>query len=77
VSPQVWNSELKKPMLYSSAFPIMEPRPKYTGFEKALDFVVASAKAWQKEIVERQGWKWADSWSRDVRDVWADMGMGP
>lgn len=75
VSPQIWNSELKKTQLYASAFPMMGRRPKFTGFEKALDFVVAGAKDWQKEIVERQGWKWDGSWSRDICEVWAEMGM--
>lgn len=75
-SPQIWNSELVKVPMFQAAFPFMEARPKYTGFETALDAVVDGSRAWHAELNERLGYKWDQEWSRNIKDVWADLGMG-
>lgn len=73
--PQVWNSEMMKVPMFQSWFPFMEARPKYTGFEGALDYVVEEARRWQNHLVETKGYQWNQEWSEDIRSVWAKLGV--
>ncbi len=73
--PQVWNSEMVKVPMFQSWFPFMEARPKYTGFEAALDYVVEGSRNWQNHVVERLGYQWNQEWSENIRSIWAKLGM--
>ena len=73
VEPKVWNSELVKTRIYASAFPFMEARPKYTGFERMLDVVVPATKMWRQYIEETYGTLWLQDWSRPIKDVWLEL----
>ena len=73
--PMIWNSEMIKVQMFQASFPFMEARPKYTGFETALEYVVDGARKWQAELVEKLGYKWTQEWSDDVRNVWATLGV--
>jgi hypothetical protein len=72
-SRSLWNSELAKVNIYRDAFPFLESRPKYTGYETILDLVVHHQKAWQAEVFEKTGQKWLQDWSRPIKDVWRDL----
>lgn len=69
----IWNSELMKVQIYQYAFPFLEARPKYTGFENMLDVVVPATEAWKKRCREHHGTDWLETWSRPIRDVWAEI----
>ncbi len=73
--PQIWNSELVKVQMFQSHFPEMRARTKYTGFEKANDFIVNAAKDWQAYVVEQTGQKWSKQWTSPVEDVWRTIGF--
>jgi hypothetical protein len=75
-NPLIWVAELIKVPLFRSAFPFMEARPKQTGFEASLDFIITGAKDWQDSVVAKLGYKWNQEWRRDILDVWRDLGMG-
>ena len=73
--PMVWNAELIKVPMYRRAFPFMESRPKFTGFETALDIVVDGARQWQDSVVERLGYKWNQEWSIPMHEAWDKLGF--
>jgi hypothetical protein len=73
VQPQTWNSELVKAKIYCTAFPFLEARPKYTGFESMLDVIVPETKRWRKHIEAQYGTKWLQDWSRPIKHVWNEM----
>jgi hypothetical protein len=73
VQPQTWNSELVKAKIYGTAFPFMEARTKYTGFETMLDVVVPATKKWRAYTDEKYGTRWLQDWSRPIKDVWREL----
>ena len=73
VQPQVWNSEMIKYRIYSNAFPFMEGRTKYTGFETMLDVIVPATKKWREYTDEKYGTRWLQDWSRPIKDVWREL----
>lgn len=68
-----WNSELLKVNIYRDAFPFLEARPKYTGFENILNLVVRHQKDWQQEIYEKTGQKWLQDWSKPIKQIWKEL----
>lgn len=74
-NPLVWNSEMVKVPMFQESFPFMEARPKYTGFENALYFVVEGARRWHNEIVDRLGYNWTQEWSSNIKKVWNTIGL--
>lgn len=70
---QVWNSEIMKIKIYQRAFPNLELRPKYTGFESMLETVVPATQAWKKSCMERHGTMWLQDWTRPIKDVWKEL----
>lgn len=72
-SRSLWNSELCKINIYRDAFPFLEERPKYTGFETILDVVVKHQKAWQAETLEKTGQKWLQDWTKPIKEVWKEF----
>lgn len=74
-NPLVWNSEMVKIPMFQASFPFMEARPKFTGFETALNFVVDGAREWQASVVDRLGYKWTQEWSDNIKTVWDTVGL--
>jgi hypothetical protein len=73
IRPTIWNSELAKAQIYTTAFPFMEPRTKYTGFESMLEIVVPETKRWRAYTMEKYGTTWLQDWSRPIKSVWAEL----
>lgn len=71
--PQVWNSELVKGKIYQTAFPFMETRTKYTGFETMLDVIVPATKRWREYTSSKYDTKWLQDWVRPIKDVWREL----
>lgn len=74
-NPQIWNSEMMKNRIYPLAFEFLEPRIKYTGFEKMLDVVVPATQRWRKVCIEKYGTQWLEDWSCNIKDVWKELGV--
>jgi len=74
-NPLIWVAELMKVPLFKSAFPFMEIRPKLTGFEASLEFIIMASKLWHEQVVDKLGYKWDQEWRRPILDVWAEMGI--
>lgn len=74
-NPMIWNAEMIKVQMFQASFPFMEARPKFTGFETSLDFIVESSRTWQASVVERLGYKWTQEWSDDIKNVWSVLGL--
>lgn len=73
VQPQVWNSEMVKAKIYQTAFPFMEVRPKYTGFETMLDVIVPETKRWRQHTMNQWQTEWLQDWVRPIRSVWSEI----
>ncbi len=74
-NPLVWNSEMIKVPMFQFAFPNLEARTKYTGFEQSLSFVVEGGKAWRKHLEEVHGMKFMQDYSEPIEQIWAKLGM--
>lgn len=73
-NPLVWNSESVKPQMMNYSFQL-EQRPKFTGFEEALDIVVNKSQEWQAQCMRDLGFNWTSSWEQDLRDTWRSLGV--
>lgn len=73
VNPLIWNSELLKVNIYQKAFPFLEARPKYTGFENMLDVVVPATKKWRSLLKAKHDTLWLQEWRRPIKEVWLEL----
>lgn len=75
--PVTWNSELVKIPMYQQSFPFLEARPKYTGFEKSLSFIVSASNSWKEYVESRTDCKWLEEYRENIHDVWRKLGVTP
>jgi hypothetical protein len=76
-APSWWNSELVKVQMYRYWFQNLEPRPKYTGFEQSLSFLIQADNEWREEYPSDQpaGYTWNTESSQDIHEVWRLLGL--
>ena len=74
-NPTVWNAEMIKIPMFQAHFPFMEARPKFTGFEKSLSFIIDETRKWKNSVKERLGYNWSDEWRCDIHEVWDTLGL--
>lgn len=74
-NPLVWNSEMIKVPMFQFAFPNLEARTKYTGFEQSLGFVVEGGKAWRQHLSATTGMTFMQDYSEPIESVWAKLGL--
>lgn len=73
--PMNWHSEMIKIPMFQYAFPTLAARPKYTGFEGSLDFVVEGSTKWKQYLMEQTQCKWLQDYRENIHSIWAKLGV--
>lgn len=74
-APLTWNSEMVKIPMFQYSFPYLEARPKFTGFEQSLDFIVDIGNEWRKHLLEEHGVTWMQDYTAPIEEVCERIGV--